>query len=275
MKRILACTGFICLMFFLLFAFVSDAFPEQVVVNPIKSFNLTINSQQVTVKLPDALPDMETAVFRGEECFNLIVCRQQFGLGNDYVDFLFTDKTEVVALVWIKILENTNTYVVWKYVDGMPLSSTIKEIIDFIKDAEKPKESSFRLGPKPPPVLLVSEYPILPFFVDFTWEGELSPDEFTEWKVIKTELDVPRGIMWVYWQNPDSNAPVKVVAGEVYIDGTLVMYRYFKYGVPYMFYLDNEKNKYVQYKFTEKEKRSCMKCHKDKVELPSRVLEAI
>lgn len=96
----------------------------------LKTFTLTINSKQVTVNLPEALPEMDTALYAGQECFNLKVCRQEFCLNplpnHDHVDFMFTDEGEVFALIWIRTLKAE--YMVWKYVGGMPVLSTLEEI---------------------------------------------------------------------------------------------------------------------------------------------------
>lgn len=174
-KRILACASFISLMLLFLFAFISYAFPqekkipedvmeqlskdlaklqEQVFLlfgpNPIisqenaiqKIFTLTINSKQVIVILPEALPEMETATFKGEGCFNLIICLQRFCLNarapdHDHIDFVYTIEGKIIALVWIKTLEAV--YVAWKYVNGIPIISNIEEIKSIISEAEKPK----------------------------------------------------------------------------------------------------------------------------------------
>lgn len=253
-KRFVACSAFILFMLFVVFTLVSNAWPAD------KTFTLTINASQVTVKLPGEFSIMEIAEFKWEECFNLVVCRQRFFLAETWgdVDFIYNDKAEVLALVWINRSENV--YVAWKYVDGLPVLVGIKDINQLIRDAEKPGTVNFRgklqLGPKPPPI-----------FIDFTYEGELNPDIFAKWKVIKTKFD-SSGIIWMYWQNPDPNSPIKVVVGEVYIDETLLAYRYFKNGQPYMFTLDSEQNKYVRYNFTDVEKKDCMRCHESEVELP-------
>lgn len=129
-KQEAMCLFLMILMVFLLFLAIypESSFPSE---PPLKTFTLTINSQQVIVNLPKTLPNMETSMFVGEECFNLKICRQQFCLsarapGHDHVDFVFTDKEVIIALVWIRTMEQK--YVVWKYVNGLPIISTIDEI---------------------------------------------------------------------------------------------------------------------------------------------------
>ena len=111
---------------------------------PLKTFTLTINSKQVVVNLPDALPSMDTAIFAGEECFNVKVCRYEFCLnaklpGHDHVDFVFTDKGEVFALVWMRTTKQELVF--WKYMGGMPVLSTLDEIRAIIVGDKRLKES--------------------------------------------------------------------------------------------------------------------------------------
>jgi hypothetical protein len=228
-----------------------------------RTFTLTIDSKQVVVRLPDTLPDMANAEYAFEECFNLIACRQRYCLHgdvlshelHDHVDFLYTNKAEAIALVWVRTIERI--YVAWKYVDGVPVLADIEDINKLIRDIAKPKESSFMFESRP-----------IPLFVSFTFEGELDPDVLDDWSVIRTQPD-PRGIVWIFWWNPDPDSPIRIVVGEVGFDGTLIMYRYFKNGAPHMFYLDKERGGYVRYRFTDGESAACMKCHRDKIEEPA------
>ncbi len=131
------------LLLALIFFLIQTAFSAEPV---FKTFTLTINSQQVIVNLPDALPSMDTARFGGEDCFNLKICRQQYCLGgpaflpgHDHIDFVFTDKGVVFALIWIRTLKAE--YVVWKYVGGVPILSSIDEIKAIILGDKKLKET--------------------------------------------------------------------------------------------------------------------------------------
>lgn len=137
----------LCLIAFMFFTFLvftffaPNAFPAIKIITSIKTFTLTINSKQVTVILPPELPDMEMATFKDEACFNLHICMQRFCMhiitpGHDHVDFVFTNKGEVFALVWIRTA--LAVYVVWKYVDGLPILSSIEEIKGIIKNNVKP-----------------------------------------------------------------------------------------------------------------------------------------
>lgn len=269
------------LLIFIVLAFIPYAVSEQILP---PEFTLTIDSRDVVVRLPDGLPSLEAAEFGYEECFNLVACRQRYCLNegvpshelHDHVDFIYTDEADVLALVWVRTLERM--YVAWRYVDGVPVPVDIDAINDLIGDIEKPKGTS--LDPWPSGGGRSCGYPLADDFLgafkegyegvaDFTWEGELDPDDFDDWKVIKaTEFDA-RGILWVFWRNPDTDSPIKVVVGEIYFDETLIMYRYFKRGEPHMFYLDKQKNRYVRYSFTDEERKNCMSCHQDEVEPPA------
>ncbi len=102
------------------------------------------------------------------------------------------------------------------------------------------------------------------FSVSFDWEGELDPNEFDKWKVISIQ-PTPQGLVWMFVKNPDQAAPVDIVAMAVDLDFTLFGYRYFKYGIPYSYVFDVEQGKYVQHRLTDEQRRSCMKCHRDKL----------
>lgn len=93
----------------------------------------------------------------------------------------------------------------------------------------------------------------------FTWEGELNPNNFDKWEVLSVQPS-PQGIIWMFLRNPDKESPIDIVATGVFVDGTLMGYRYFKYGEPYSFTYDVEKDSY-----TEEEKLTCMECHQDQV----------
>lgn len=97
----------------------------------------------------------------------------------------------------------------------------------------------------------------------FTWEGELDPNDFDKWEVLDVQ-PTPRGLVWMYVKNPDKESPIDVVAMAVNPkDATLLGYRYFKYGIPHSFELNPDLDKYVAKALTDKEKNSCMKCHKE------------
>ena len=126
----------ILLMTFMIFAIISYATPTE------KTFDLTINSKTISVILPDTLPEMvDTAMFAGEECYDGNICRQQFCLNfglpyHDHVHFIYTDKGEVFALVWDRTLQNV--HVPWKYIDGIPILTTVQDINRIIEEHEKP-----------------------------------------------------------------------------------------------------------------------------------------
>jgi len=99
--------------------------------------------------------------------------------------------------------------------------------------------------------------------VSFDWEGELDPNEFDKWEVISKHI-TPQGI-WIFVKNPDETSSIKTVVMLVNFQGTIVGYKYFKYGRPYQFILDTIQNKYVQYHLTKEQVQGCMKCHSDKL----------
>ncbi len=93
-----------------------------------------------------------------------------------------------------------------------------------------------------------------------TWEGELDPNEFRNWKLLSVTLNV-EGLAWVFIKNPDQTSPIDTVALAVDLDSNILGYRYFKDGEPYSYVLDNNEDKYVRHYFTHEEKESCVKCH--------------
>jgi hypothetical protein len=98
----------------------------------------------------------------------------------------------------------------------------------------------------------------------FSWEGELDPNEFDKWKLISVQPS-PQGLLWMFVKNPDQASAIDTVAMAVDLDSTLIGYRYFKGGEPYSFVFDSSQEKYVERRFTNEEKNSCMKCHVDKL----------
>ena len=97
----------------------------------------------------------------------------------------------------------------------------------------------------------------------FTWEGELNPNEFDNWKLISVQ-PTPQGYFWVFIENPDQTSAIDVVVMEVDLNSMLRSYRYFKYGEPHIYLFDNNQQKYVRHHFTNEQKKSCMQCHSDK-----------
>lgn len=94
----------------------------------------------------------------------------------------------------------------------------------------------------------------------FTWEGELDPNDFNDWEVISVQ-PTPQGPLWMFLKNPDETSPIDIVAIAVDRYAELLMYRYFKYGIPHVFIFDSAQEKYVEKPLTEKDKGGCMKCH--------------
>lgn len=99
-----------------------------------------------------------------------------------------------------------------------------------------------------------------------TWDGELDPNDFDNWKVISVQ-PTPQGLIWIFVKNPDLASPIDVVAMTVDPgDGTLLVYCYFKHNVAHSFIFIPVLDKYVEEDLTGEEKNRCMKCHKsDKI----------
>lgn len=104
----------------------------------------------------------------------------------------------------------------------------------------------------------------------FTWEGELDPNAFDNWKLLSIHPNSD-GLLWIFIRNPDKTSPIDIVAMETDVNFTLLKYRYFKYGEPYGYVFDREKDKYVRHYFTDKEKGSCIKCHNAKIVPQARI----
>jgi len=100
---------------------------------------------------------------------------------------------------------------------------------------------------------------------DFTWDGELNPNEFDTWKLLSIQ-PTSQGYFWVFIENPDRDSPIDVVVLRVDSNSNILGYRYFKDGESYLYLFDSNKNKYVRYYFTQEERESCMKCHSNKPE---------
>ena len=104
---------------------------------------------------------------------------------------------------------------------------------------------------------------LMALLTGFTWEGELDPDEFDNWKIVKIS-PTPRGFIWVFIRNPDQESPIKIVAQIATPDFTLIGYRYLKDGEPYVYGFDPEQDKYVRIELSEEKRRRCMECHESR-----------
>jgi len=98
----------------------------------------------------------------------------------------------------------------------------------------------------------------------FSWEGELDPNEFDKWEVLSVQ-PTPQGLVWIFARNPDQASPIDIVAMAVDLNSALFGYRYFKYGQIYSYVFNTGEDKYVRQYFTDEQKKSCMKCHSDKL----------
>jgi len=98
----------------------------------------------------------------------------------------------------------------------------------------------------------------------FTWEGELDPNEFDKWQIIGAEIVNPL-TMIATAQNPDMRAEIQRIQMFIYIDGTLISYRYFKDGEIYDYVFNSDKYMYERHQHTEKDRQSCIQCHSVKL----------
>ena len=107
------------------------------------TYTLTFLGEEITITLPEGLPDMSQAVLGGEGCWNEIQCAQHFWLRNDrdhgYVRFFYANK-HLFGLGW-QDEEGINT--MWVYGKGI-FKKVSHEIFDELYDAvlpETPKTS--------------------------------------------------------------------------------------------------------------------------------------
>ncbi len=98
----------------------------------------------------------------------------------------------------------------------------------------------------------------------FSWEGELDPNELDNWQITApTMVDPLRMIATA--QNPDKEAEIQRIQMVLYIDGTLISYRYFKEGEIYDYVLNVDTDTYERQDYTETDRQSCMQCHNVKL----------
>ena len=107
-------------------------------------------------------------------------------------------------------------------------------------------------------VLLTSSF--AGYVFAFTWEGELNPDEFDNWKFAEVTILSSTKVR-VTIQNPDSKATVQRIQITIHIDRTLLSYRYFKRGEIYKYVLNTKKDRYERRRYSVKKRRACMQCH--------------
>lgn len=130
----------------IVFSISGCAFLQNLVGERYETFLLTISGELIELKLPKQLSSMESAVYSYERCFNAVVCFQRFCLtsepGHDHVDFVYIS-TDVIGLVWIKTveMERSKRFVTWIYVKGVPVSATIDEMVQLIRDEEEKEDS--------------------------------------------------------------------------------------------------------------------------------------
>ena len=100
---------------------------------------------------------------------------------------------------------------------------------------------------------------------EFAWDGELNPNTFDNWEILSIQHTTNPSITFNIISNPDKTSSIKkVVLDIVVFDGTLLGYRYFKDGQPYLYFFDGE-SKYIQHKLTLEERKGCMECHQDQI----------
>ncbi len=95
------------------------------------------------------------------------------------------------------------------------------------------------------------------------YEGELNPNEFSEWEVIgrrqTSHYESEEAIV-----NPDENSNIQIVQ-VFFFRTTITKYRYFKGIDIYDYRLNNATKTYERYIYTEEERQGCVKCHKDRL----------
>lgn len=95
------------------------------------------------------------------------------------------------------------------------------------------------------------------------YEGELNPNEFSEWEVIggrqTSHYESEEAIV-----NSDKNSKIKIV--QVFFFRTAIKkYRYFKGTDIYEYRINGATSTFERYIYTEEERRGCAKCHQDRL----------
>ena len=98
----------------------------------------------------------------------------------------------------------------------------------------------------------------------FSWEGELDPNDLDKWEIIGATMLNPL-TMIATAQNPDKEVEIQRIQMFIYIDGTLISYRYFKGGEIYEYVFNTDKDMYERNEYTEKHRQSCIQCHSAKL----------
>jgi len=95
-----------------------------------KDFNLTIDSEKVTVVLPEIFPNMDKASGRAETCWNADLCAATFCLSDEPVHGharIFYSGTEVVALGCVNV---EGDYRWWLYEKGISTEVGYEELLE-------------------------------------------------------------------------------------------------------------------------------------------------
>jgi hypothetical protein len=76
---------------------------QDLIGQPCKTFELTIDGEKVIVNLPKEFPSMDIVISGGERCWDTKLCAQQFCLSDEvihgHVRFFYSGKN-IVALGW-------------------------------------------------------------------------------------------------------------------------------------------------------------------------------
>jgi len=102
------------------------------------------------------------------------------------------------------------------------------------------------------------------FLVAYTYEGEIDPKEFLNWKQVEGSGRWESSLIWTaVLSNPDKESKIKEVRVYILVNQKLIGYRYFKQNELFMYQLDMETDKYIRTFLSKEETKKCMKCHKD------------
>ncbi|MCK5601648.1 hypothetical protein KAR91_07265 [Candidatus Pacearchaeota archaeon] len=135
MKRILACTGFICLMFFLLFTFISCATLSKFLQLKQEAFpiKLVFLEETIPVNIPGHWPENVTEFPQSGYPLFYPVWVQQYTDPKTDIKYEFTihvEKKKVYVILEYKTWPDPDDIIWYLFVDGIPIEVDIGKIRD-------------------------------------------------------------------------------------------------------------------------------------------------
>lgn len=99
------------------------------------------------------------------------------------------------------------------------------------------------------------------FFLGLAWEGDLNPEDFENWEVVKI-VEQTQNFIYLITKNPSETSNIKFVFLAYTIKGQLVEYYYFKNNKPYIFLYFENIDKFK--KLPDWKTKKCLECHEQK-----------